>query len=304
MSRLGIERDTGLVYEGRDSASYLAVPSPVLSQCTLLKTPDDLNRLPTSIEVVPFSWIFREDSFDAVSRVRRGRVFQKQGGSSWEPWTVNAHSSLVTDIAQGRTDGRIVKQLNLFMECQELVNLPRRGEGAQLAIGVAGAFSLWRVLQVERAVSGDVMVILRAESALGILPQLDETQIHPESIPAVRAAVQRVLDVAYREIPTSVVDQCRNACAAMASRWLYQQTGDAHLLEKDLGKVISAVRNVLGADKSRTLCSALDIVNRLHPRGKHNEVHRYGLRDVTEEDAALAVHVTGFVIREFGWARA
>ncbi|WP_429354584.1 hypothetical protein [Paraburkholderia sp. 32] len=148
------------------------------------------------------------------------------------------------------------------------------------------------------------MVILRAESALGILPQLDETQIHPESIPAVRAAVQRVLDVAYREIPTSVVDQCRNACAAMASRWLYQQTGDAHLLEKDLGKVISAVRNVLGADKSRTLCSALDIVNRLHPRGKHNEVHRYGLRDVTEEDAALAVHVTGFVIREFGWARA
>ncbi|WP_260464032.1 hypothetical protein [Burkholderia sp. Bp8963] len=207
-------------------------------------------------------------------------------------------------MAQGRNDGHIVKQLNLFMECQELLGLPNRGEGSQLAIGVAGAFSLWRILQVERTVNGDVMVTVRAESAMGILPELDETKIHPESLRAVIGAVRRVLDVAYREIPTSVVDQCRNACAAMAAHWLHQQTGDAQVLEKDLGKVISAVQNALGADKSRTLCSALDIVNRLHPRGKHNEVHRYGLRDVTEEDAALAVHATGFVIREFGWARA
>ena len=35
MSRLGIERETGLVYEGRENASYLTLPSPVLSQCCL-----------------------------------------------------------------------------------------------------------------------------------------------------------------------------------------------------------------------------------------------------------------------------
>ena len=41
MSRLGIERDSGLVYEGRESACYLALPTPVLSQCTCV---NDLTR--------------------------------------------------------------------------------------------------------------------------------------------------------------------------------------------------------------------------------------------------------------------
>ena len=217
---------------------------------------------------------------------------------------MSASSSLLSDLAQGRPDGRVVKKLNLFMECQALVGLPNHGEGLQLAIGVVGAFSLWRILQVERTVSNDVMTILRAESAMGILPELDDTQIHPESLGAVRVAVCRVLDAAYREIPTSVVDQCRNACAAMGSHWLYRQNSDLQVLEKDLGKVITAIQNYVGIDKSRTICSALEIVNRLHPRGKQNEARRLDLRDVTEEDAALAVHATGFVIREFGWARA
>jgi hypothetical protein len=302
MSRIGIERDSGLVYEGRESACYLALPTPVLSQCALVKSPDDLTKLPTSFDANPFSWIFREESFDAVSRVRRGRVFEKQGGSNWEPWLVNAHSSLVSDYAQGRPDGRIVKQLNLFMECQALLGMPQRAEGSQLAIGVAGAFSLWRILQVERTLSADVMVTLRAESAMGILPEIDETRVPPASLGAVRTAITRVLDVAYRELPTSVVDQCRNACAAMGSHWLYHRNGDAQILEKDLGNVINAIQRELGVDKSRTICSALDIVNRLHPRGKHNEVHKYDLRNVTDEDAALAVHATGFLIREFDWA--
>ncbi|CAB4048546.1 hypothetical protein LMG9964_02187 [Paraburkholderia phenoliruptrix] len=303
MSRLGIERESGLIYEGRDNASYLILPPPVLSQCVLVQSPADLDRLPANIDSVPFSWIFREDSFDSVSRVRRGRVFQKQGNSNAEPCVVNAHPHVVTDIASGRNDGRVAKQLNLFMECQELLSQADRGEGLQLAIGVASAYSLWRILQVERTVAQDVMVTLRAESSMGILPELDQTQIHPESIQAVRVAIKRVLDAAYREIPTSVVDQCRNACATMASHWLYRKSGEDRVLEKDLGKVIAAIQQRVGFDESRTLCSALDIVNRLHPRGKHNEVHRLGLRDVTEEDAALAVHATGFVIREFGWAR-
>jgi hypothetical protein len=172
----------------------------------------------------------------------------------------------------------------------------------QLAIGVAGAFSLWRILQVERTLNADVMATLRAESAMGILPELDETRVPPASLQAVRVAIMRVLDVAYRELPTSVVDQCRNACAAMGSHWLYHRTGDARILEKDLGKVIGAIQSELGIDKSRTICLAMDIVNRLHPRGKHNEVHKYDLRAVTGEDAALAVQATGFLIREFDWA--
>ena len=41
MSRLGIERTTGLVYEGRTDPTFAAWPTPVVSQATLIQHPAD-----------------------------------------------------------------------------------------------------------------------------------------------------------------------------------------------------------------------------------------------------------------------
>ncbi|CAG9243835.1 hypothetical protein [Paraburkholderia caribensis] len=303
MSRLGIDRNTGQVYEGKEDPRFLAVPMPVVSQCKLIESPSDLGILPGGLDRDPFAWIFREESFDPVSRVRRGRIFQSLGNSGWEAVLVDAHPFASSDYGTGRNDGRVLKQLCVYTHCSELLNKARRGEGMRLAIGVAGSFSQWRILQTESTVNQDVIVTLRSESTMGILPALDESKVHPENLVHVKQAFERVLDAAYRELPTSVVDQCRNLCAVLASRWLYQISENKAVLSEDLGRCITAVQRQFGQDSHRLLRSALEIVNTLHPRGKDNERHRFGLRCVTEDDASLAVHATAFIVREIGWAQ-
>lgn len=301
MSRLGIELGTGQIYEGKEDPRFLAVPTPVVSQCKLIESLSDLGSLPGSLDRDPFAWIFREESFDPVSRIRRGRVFQSLGNSGWESVLVDAHPFASSDYGKGRTDGRVAKQLCVYIHCTDLLNKPQRGEGMRLAIGVAGSFSMWRVLQTESTVSQDLLVTLRAESAMGVLPALDETNIHPENLIHVKHAFERVLNAAYRELPTSVVDQCRNLCVVLISRWLYQLSGDHAMLGGDLAGCIKGIQRQFGPDSHRLLRSTLEIVNMLHPRGKDNERHRYSLREITDEDANLAVHATGFVLREIGW---
>ncbi|ALF90999.1 hypothetical protein WJ511_21635 [Ralstonia solanacearum] len=302
MSRLGIEYQNGLIYEGRDNPSSLAVPTPIISQCTLIESPSDLERLPRGIDSDPFRWIFREDSFDPVSRVRRGRLFQPFSNSNKELVSVDAHPFLPSDLGRRGVDGQLRKEMTVFIHCTQLVVRRERGEGLQLAIGHEGAHSLWRILQTEQTVTQDVLVTLRAESVFGVLPPLDLAQIPEDGRTAVAAAYDRVMHVAYRDSPTSVVDQCRNLCAVLMARWLRQRTSNDRLLHDDLGACISAVKK-FAEGEHQLVRAALETVNRLHPRGKENERERYSLREVSNEDAELALHATGFVIRELGWGR-
>jgi hypothetical protein len=303
MSRLGIERQNGLIYEGKENPSHLAVPAPMVSQCMLIESAADLANLPRGMDSDPFRWVFREDSFDPVSRVRRGRLFQTFSSASWEWVTVDAHPFSSSDFGQNRSDGRVRKELCVFIHCTELVSRPQRGEGLQLAIGGAGAHSLWRILQTELTVNQDVLITLRAESAFGVLPTLELAAVPELSLKAVSDAYTRVMNVAYRDSPTSVVDQCRNLCAVLGAHWLCQLTGNKKALEDDLGACITAVRDHFGEKNQRLIRAALETVNLLHPRGKENERQRYNLREVSGEDAELALHAAGFVIREIGWGR-
>lgn len=59
---------------------------------------------------------------------------------------------------------------------------------------------------------------LRAESAFGILPELDKSKILPDYIRDIEIALERVLSSAYRELPQSIVDHCRNAAVMIISR--------------------------------------------------------------------------------------
>lgn len=302
MSRLGIERSTGLVYEGRGDPTFPTWPTPVVSQATLIEKPADLQKLPGNLDSDPFSLMFRESSFDPVSRVRRGLLFQKMGTSGWESTSVEAHPASYSDqrdVLVG--SGRIRKDLCIYCECSNLLNTPRKGEGMQLAIGARDGYSLWRILQTERTVNSDVLVTLRAESVYGILPAIDRSKISPTHLHKVEAALSRVLDAAYRELPTSVVDQCRNAVCVVVTRWAQLPEEDEKKRQHpDLGALTKTIREKY--PHSSALHSALEIINRLHPRGKDNEVERLELRLVHEGDAELAVHIVGFVLREIGWA--
>ena len=62
---LGIDQQTGLVYEGSDGPVLPAVPTPSVTQAKLIEAPQDWGNLPGGIVQSPFSWTFREDTFDA-----------------------------------------------------------------------------------------------------------------------------------------------------------------------------------------------------------------------------------------------
>ncbi|UUZ66314.1 hypothetical protein LP417_35460 (plasmid) [Polaromonas sp. P1-6] len=267
----------------------------------MIEKPADLQELPSSLDSDPFSWMFRESSFDPVSRVRRGLLFQKMGNSGWESISVEAHPASSSDQQQrGVGAQRIRKDLSIYCECSNLLNTPGKGEGMRLAIGARDGYSLWKIIQTERTVNSDVLVTLRAESVYGILPALDKSKISPVHLHKVEAALSRVLDAAYRELPTSVVDQCRNAVCVVVTRWAQISTEDEKRQHPDLGQLIKTVQS--RHPEKMALHSALDVVNRLHPRGKDNEVERLALRPVHDGDAELAVHAVGFVLREVGWA--
>jgi hypothetical protein len=84
----------------------------------------------------------------------------------------------------------------------------------------------------------------------------------------------------------SSIDQCRNALAALLSRWLVAEgTTDpfSATAREDRGdRRPDAFRKGHG-EQSRP------IVGRLHSRGKTNEVHSKGLREPEDENAELAL---------------
>jgi hypothetical protein len=302
MARLGFDRRSGLVYEGREGATSPVWPTPILVQAKLIEGPADLQQLPGNFENSPFHWMFVDQSFDPASRVRRGRLFQNFGNVGWESVQVEAHPALNSDMQKVTNGtGRISKELSVFIECASLLQQRNRGEGLQLALGRRDSYSLWRILQTERIATGDVLVTLRAESAFGIIPQLDKSKIHPDYVRGVEAALDRVLNSAYRELPQSVVDQCRNAAVMVISRWMQVEINAAAPVEQDLGHWIRAVKNHFGEHEMVALRSALEAINRLHPRGKDNESNKHQLRPVQESDAEYAVHALGFILREVKW---
>jgi hypothetical protein len=303
MGRMGFDRRTGLVYEGREGATHPIWPTPTLTQATLIEEPSDLHKVPGSFDDHPFSWMFVESSYDPTSRIRRGRVFQSFGNVSWEIVQVEAHPAVNSDIQKvANGTGRVGKELSVFMECTQLLMKRARGEGLQLTLGQRDGMSMWRILQTERIATGDVMVTLRAESAYGVLPQVDKSRIHADSVKGVEAALDRVLNSAYRELPQSVVDHCRNAAVMVISRWMQGVTSAATPVEQDLGNWIKAVKAHFGEQEMVALRSALEAINRLHPRGKDNEANKHKLRQVEDSDAEFALHALGFIIREIKWA--
>lgn len=302
MSRLGIDIDTGLVYEGREGPTHPVWPTPPVCNATLIEAPGDLQNIPQNFRSNPFGWIFVETSFDFGARIRRGRLFQNFGTVDRETVQVEAHPAVHSDLIKAANNGwRVSKNLTVYIDCTELLGRPNSGEGMRMALGQADAASIWKIVQVERSIGSDIVVTLRSESALGVLPELDFSRINPANIESVKSAYDRALNAAYRELPTSVVDQCRNAAVVFVSRWMQGVLDSESPIEQDLGAWIKSIKNHFGEHEKLALRSALEIINKLHPRGKDNERNKMSLRSVDENDATFAIHALAFLLREIGW---
>lgn len=219
------------------------MPIPMVSQATVIGQRSDWDGLPGSFRTSPITLLFREDSFDPVTRTRRGRVYQSMTGAPYpnHQSRVMPHPFENLTRSQLGPDGRLHRPLSVYAAATSLFELPNRGLGATLALGNRLASSAWQIVDLEITVSDDVMVSLRALTSYGILPLVDPDKINERFRDDIERSMGKVLHSAFKESPTSVVDQCRDAATVIASRWIAQQTGDDAALRKDLAKVGDAL---------------------------------------------------------------
>jgi hypothetical protein len=242
---LGIDDNSGAVYESMGSApDKPVVPLPMVSRAKIIDSASDWRSLGVGLRLDANAWLFREDSFDAVTRTRRGRLYQAMAGAAYPN-----HSSRVLPLpyeqASQRShigpDGRFPLPLHVYAAAMSLFERDGRGLGSTLALGTGIAASAWRIVDAEMTVAGDVMLTLKAQSPYGILPSLEKAQVDARFRDEVARSLQKVVDSAFKESATAVVDQCRDAAALIASRWIWQQNGDEEILRKDLAKVAEAL---------------------------------------------------------------
>lgn len=294
---LGIEQHTGLIYEGTGNPDIPVIPMPSVVHAKFIEQPADWTSLPGPSEA--FGLVFREDSFEAVSRTRRGRLYQKMEGTQPEQHTVSAHP-YDRGLLPGY-DKATRKSLHVYMSCTDILHKPNQGQGLVLALGSSRGASAWRVVQTEALYSGAVMVTLKALSVYGILPELDAEKVEERFRPAVAQALARVLDSAFKESPGSVVDNCRDAMQAILSSWLAQNGSADTVIENELAKIAATLE---AAPHERICVGNLGkVCAKLHSRNKSNAQRQKGYRPIVEEDAELALQALGFTLRDLNWSK-
>ena len=285
MEKLAILR--GVIYEGDDHYIRAIYPTPVISpaSCDFISTNN-------TIEVV-----FREDSFDPVTRIRRGRLYI--GGQLGKAWNPDRVDEGFYRPAHPPPNFSITPEFCGDSWQQNVTSEEVRGQIVQ--IGGSGYQTSWRVVGLEKISIGDTLFTLRATSLLGALPDLadkiaDNNKDMVDAKP-VRDAMNALADALHKQQPVSTVDVARETARVILSAWI-----GADAQEKDLKDVI----NKIPAARELITNAAL-VVNRLHPRGKSAERERQAnnsetLRPIDDLDAETCVHLIGLILRDIGWA--
>lgn len=294
MECLGINGDDGTVYEGRLNIGFRTQPSPILVPINFPAVP-----LPEHLGPVQgfAQTIFREDSFDPVTRIRRGRVFRLYGGGQPRQWHV--HDPIRSDLAAVSRGGGMAQEIDrVFLYSRDSLNDLRKSRpSASDSIAILGAepfIELWKIQSIEQSVWGTPILTLRATRSLSGIPDIDFSRIAEDTRLPLREAMDYIENANHRQGPVDVVDRCRAALAILFGIYCSDP-------KTDLGKLITKAESI---EPPRLLaCWAAGIVNRLHPRGKLNEKKGFKTRSIDEADAQLAINCTGLVIKEFALAK-
>lgn len=205
---IGIDTNTWLLYEGAGRYGRGVVPTPLLSVATLITKDSDWASVPADNHLNDAKQIFREDSYDPVTRIRRGRLYQWIDGSLQHQWHCHPHPSQPNDRDYVRVDGIVRRNLHTYhamLGTQSRIN----SATSLLVLGSKLAPTVWRIVSAEMTISGEELITLRARSNLGVLPEVIEGALPETGKKAVISAVATVVDSAFRSSPVSLVDACR-----------------------------------------------------------------------------------------------
>ena len=281
----------GLVYEGELNFLRAIHPIPILTRASFAANP-----------APDFGFhagkLFREDSFDPVTRIRRGRMYAYGRNQTWLS-SENVHNYPFGPLL----DAGPVWQ-PVWYQPLEGNKVPKATDpnDAFVQLGDNGFQTSWRIVDVEHIHTGDFLFTLRAISLFGALPPLRDDLRTKDGVAVnarpVTQALEKLVDAFRVQQPVPIVDVSRETARIILTAWI---GSDAET--KDLGGVIETI-----PDPKKLAKWAASIISRLHPRGKSAEVEKQAskgveLRPVIDEDAELCLHLTGLLLREIGWAK-
>jgi len=294
---LGIDEDKRVYYEGPAHTGIAIWPAQFFSVATVLRLEDDRTSIPMTTSLGNARLLFREDYFDPVTRIRRGRFYNRNDGAQPQFWTVQAHPALPSDSRLIGAGGLIKKQLYGFYDWPARTHLKEPSNAVTIALGTVDAVTLWRVIGIEQISTGEDLVTLKARSNMGVLPEIVQSQMPSAGKDRVLEALGNAVETAYRGGPESIVDRCRDLASAVLGAYFEASVRNAS--HKDLGDLVRIAR-----EQSRYVIeNAAQIIGLLHARGKPSEQSKRGLVVPSNEDAALALECAGAIIREVGWAK-
>jgi hypothetical protein len=300
---IAIEKDHGLVYEGWYRYGHAVLPTPVTAPAAIIAEVDFPPKLPPSYGLEQADMLFREDSFDAMTRVRRGRLYSATQTRP-DDWEVYPHPHRPTEVNEAKVrGGTITKRLFAFQQLQvpnRLKEIHDRGGQPLVVIGSDTNFTIWTISSLEGSTGGEFLLTLRGRETFGALPQLKVSAIPSACRQAVVGAVAKLRDEIFRAGAGSVVDRARDAASAALSGYL-QDLG-AIGPGRELDELIKTLSSLDDPHKRRVAVAAADIVRLFHSREKPSTQERLPVNPVREQEAQLAVYCIGSLLCELGWA--
>lgn len=291
---IGVDKDRNFVYEGSANWGHAIWPSPTLTPAKITFDTSGLIVAEAKRDPIMGGCLFREDSFDPVARIRRGRFYIASGHQPTQ-WFVQIHPAVPGESREVGEGGVIQKRLDTYYGNPIQNLIPKDQSGQPLVIlGFQNRFTIWTIINIEAISTGEDLVTLKARTGLGILPQINEKKILKKYQPAVREALEHFADEVYRSAPISVIDRARDAVSQILLAKYKATPADA----KDLGHLIKR----LESDGLVIAEAAAKIISRLHARAKPVEKTKRKMRPIREQDAELAIQCVGTVLCELGWA--
>lgn len=296
MISLGIDTNTLLVYEGTSTWGHAIWPSPVMIAADVMSSVTEQLKGVETWDLLTVPLIFREDAFDPVSRVRRGR-FYIRNTSQPTTWQVHPHPALGGEEREANKFGVIPKTLATFHSYQISQKILSIAEGQPLVIlGIANQFTVWTIVSIETSMTREEIVALRSRASFGALPVINHGRLPASGKDNVLSAVAKLAEDVYRAGPESVVDRAREAATAVLSAYLQ----DRKIAKPGLD--LDALIKIMNGERKFVAANAANIVRLFHSRGKTAVQEKLSVRPLREQDAELAVQCIGTILCELGWA--
>ena len=277
----------GDYYEGNDNNLRIMNPRPMVLPLVVM---GNSNQEVGSI-------VFIEDYFNSAARIRRGRVYIPGIQNSWYKGMISPLPPIFRAQSIANQNVNQVKAQVSYMSLNSSV-MPT---GTEVLLGQKGSQSSWSVVLAEQDLSSGLVLTLKAKTFLGVLPDVDASALPDNNRQDILYALDAVVETASTQDPQAAVEASKNAVYELV---LAKYPQSITRVADELGVMAKWLCNNVDehGNKMQSRGTAVDIVNKLHSRGKANAAKARNTRPLSLEDANLAVSAVAFLLQDFGWA--